>query len=163
QGNIAKNPRPVTRDWVIWVIVALALLMRIRYNLSLHEDGHPLSSFVIDEREYFGAAHMLAEGRGFSFFDTSLWVRPPLYVVFLSALIRLFGSSTLPTVLLQCVLSAASLLPLGWLARRIGGQSAARWAVGLGAAYLPFTLFSGLLLSETLFVFLFSLALVALV
>src|SRR5439155_6673515 len=128
------------RDLFIWLIVAAAFAVRIAYNLALHSDGHPttsleLSKFIIDEREYFGAAHMLAEGRGFSFFDTSLWVRPPLYVVFLSALIRLFGSSTLPTVLLQCVLSAASLLPLGWLARRIGGQSAARWAVGLGAAY----------------------------
>jgi 4-amino-4-deoxy-L-arabinose transferase-like glycosyltransferase len=144
------------------LLVLAALAIRIAYNLALHPDGHGPASFVIDEREYFGAAHVLAEGRGFSFFDTALWVRPPLYVMFLAAFVRFFGDNATPVMVAQSALSAATLLPLGWLADRLGGPSAARWAVALGALYLPFTLFAGLLLSETLFVFLFGLALAAL-
>ena len=51
---------------------------------------------------------------------------------------------------------------LGWLAFVAGGKKAGRWAALLGLLYLPFTLFAGLLLSETLFVFLFAWSLVLL-
>ncbi len=151
------------RDPVIWTLVVAALGLRIAYNLALHSNGHTPTDFVIDEREYFGAAHMLAEGRGFSFFDTALWIRPPLYVVFLAAIMKLLGTDYLPVLISQSVISAATLLPLGWLGNRLRGVTAARWTVALGLLYLPLTLFAGLLLSETLFLFAFAWALVALV
>lgn len=151
------------RDPLIWVFIVAALLFRVAYNLALHPGGHTSTDFVIDEREYFGAAHMLAEGRGFSFFDTALWVRPPLYVVFLAAIIKLLGTDYLPVLISQSVISAATLLPLGWLGNRLRGATAARLTVALGLLYLPLTLFAGLLLSETLFLFAFAWALVALV
>lgn len=144
------------RDPLIWVIVVLAVLLRISYNLALHSNGHPPGSFVIDESEYFGAAHMLSEGRGFSFYDTALWVRPPLYVASLATIFSLAGDAHLPTLLFQSLLSALTLPALGWLAFVAGGKKASRWAALLGLLYLPFTLFAGLLLSETLFVFLFA-------
>ena len=84
------------RDPLIWIVVVLAVLIRIAYNLALHSNGHPPGSFVIDEREYFGAAHMLSEGRGFSFYDTALWVRPPLYVASLAAIFTLGGTPISP-------------------------------------------------------------------
>jgi len=148
---------------MIWALIGIGLIIRVGYNLALHSGEDLTSSFIIDEREYFGAAHMLAEGRGFSFFDTALWVRPPLYVMMLAGVVRLAGTSYLPVLLLQALLSAATLLPLGWLAWRVGGRGSARWAVGLGSLFLPFTLFAGLLLSETLFTLLLALTLVALV
>jgi 4-amino-4-deoxy-L-arabinose transferase-like glycosyltransferase len=148
---------------VIWGIVAAAFLVRVLYNLALHPGGDTFSPFIIDEREYFGAAHMFAEGRGFTFFDTAMWVRPPLYVALLGLIFELAGSSYLPVLLLQSLLSAATLLPLGWLAHRVKGTQAARWTVLIGLLYLPFTLFAGLLLSETLFIFLFSWAMLFLV
>jgi 4-amino-4-deoxy-L-arabinose transferase-like glycosyltransferase len=148
---------------VIWGIVAAAFLVRVLYNLALHPGGDTFSPFIIDEREYFGAAHMFAEGRGFTFFDTAMWVRPPLYVALLGILFKFAGSSYFPVLLLQSLLSAATLLPLGWLAHRVKGIQAARWAVLIGLLYMPFTLFAGLLLSETLFIFLFSWAMLVLV
>jgi 4-amino-4-deoxy-L-arabinose transferase-like glycosyltransferase len=151
------------RDPVIWFLVAAALVARIVYNLALHPDGHPPSSFVIDEREYFSAAHMLVEGRGFSFFDTALWVRPPLYVVALAGVMAVAGDGYLPSLIFQSLLSVLTLLPLGWLAWRAGNLRAARLTVALGLLYLPLTLFAGLLLSETLFVFLFAWAVAALI
>jgi 4-amino-4-deoxy-L-arabinose transferase-like glycosyltransferase len=151
------------RDPIIWLLVVVAIVVKIGYNLALHPDGHPPSSFVIDEREYFSAAHMLVEGRGFSFFDTALWVRPPLYVVSLAAVMKVAGSDYLPSLVFQSILSALTLLPMGWLAFRVANRRAARLTVLLGLLYLPLTLFAGLLLSETLFVFLFAWALLALV
>ena len=151
------------RDPLIWLLVLAALVVRIAYNLALHPEGHPPSTFVIDEREYFSAAHMLVEGRGFSFFDTALWVRPPLYVVALAGVMSVAGDGYVPTLVFQSLLSALTLLPLGWLARRAGNQRAARITVALGLLYLPLTLFAGLLLSETLFVFLFAWAVAALI
>jgi 4-amino-4-deoxy-L-arabinose transferase-like glycosyltransferase len=156
-------PQAYWRDPVIWVIVAAAVLVRVLYNLALHPGGDTFSPFIIDEREYFGAAYMLAEGRGFTFFDTAMWVRPPLYVALLGLTFELAGSSYLPVLLLQSLLSAATLLPLGWLAYRVKGTMAARWAMLIGLLYMPFTLFAGLLLSETLFIFLFSWAMLFLV
>jgi hypothetical protein len=141
----------------------LGLALRVAYNLALHPAGDLTSTFIIDEREYFGAAHMFAEGRGFSFFDTALWVRPPLFVMLLAGVVSFAGTSYVAALWLQAVLSAATLLPLAWLAWHAGGLVAARWTVGLGAFFLPFTLFAGLLLSETLFTLLLALALVALV
>ena len=159
---IQPQPVPARTIWsdpVLWGIILFALLFRIGYNLALHAGGHGPASFVIDEREYFGAAHVLVEGRGFSFFDTALWVRAPLYVIFLAPLA---GTDTTPVMIVQSLLSAATLLPLALLAYRLGGLKAARWTALLGALYLPFTLFAGLLLSETLFVFLFAVSVVTL-
>ena len=150
------------RDPLLWLLVILAFVVRIAYNLALHPDGHTPKTFVIDETEYFGAAHVLAEGRGFSFFDKALWVRPPLYVASLAAVMSLAGDAYMPALIFQALLSALTLPALGWLAFRVGGRKAARWALLLGLLYLPLTLFAGLLLSETLFVFLFAWSLVAL-
>ncbi|HET9495323.1 MAG TPA: glycosyltransferase family 39 protein [Chloroflexia bacterium] len=158
----AERTSDFLRDVVVWAAVLLALAIRIGYNLALHPDGHPPAQFVIDEREYFGAAHVLAEGRGFTFFDTALWVRPPLFVAALAALYRLFGTGYLPVLVFQSLAGAAVVLALAYLAYRVRGTGAARWTAFIAALYLPLTLFAGLLLSETLFVLLFACALVAL-
>jgi 4-amino-4-deoxy-L-arabinose transferase-like glycosyltransferase len=150
------------RDPLLWLLVILAFVVRIAYNLALHPDGHPPKTFVIDETEYFGAAHVLAEGRGFSFFDKALWVRPPLYVASLAAVMSLAGDAYMPTLIFQALVSALTLPALAYLAFRVGGRKAARWTLILSLIYLPLTLFAGLLLSETLFVFLFAWSLVAL-
>jgi 4-amino-4-deoxy-L-arabinose transferase-like glycosyltransferase len=156
-----RNRRLFIDPWLATLVTA-TFLIRVGYNLALHPDGHPPWAFVIDEREYFAAAHVLAEGRGFSFFDTALWVRPPVYVLLLAAVMRVAGTDYLPVLTVQSALSAATLMPLSWLAGQMGGRAAARWTAVLAALYLPLTLFSGLLLSETVFLLLFTLALVAL-
>ncbi|MDQ5825237.1 MAG: glycosyltransferase family 39 protein [Chloroflexota bacterium] len=152
------------KDPLTWALVVAAFAFRVFYNAALQTDGHTPLDFVIDEREYFSAAHMLAEGRGFAFYNDFIWVRPPVYVLFLGGLFALGGGSYhYPTVLLaQSLISAVSLLPFGWLAAEVRGRAAARWTLALGALYLPFVLFAGLLVSETLFLLLFGLALLAL-
>ncbi|MDQ3704281.1 MAG: hypothetical protein M3437_03485 [Chloroflexota bacterium] len=152
------------KDPLIWALVVAAFAFRVFYNAALHTDGHTPLDFVIDEREYFSAAHMLAEGRGFAFYNDFIWVRPPVYVLFLGGLFALGGGSYhYPAVLLvQSLISTAALLPFGWLAAEVRGRAAAQWTLALGALYLPFVLFAGLLVSESLFLLLFGFALLAL-
>lgn len=151
------------KDPLVWVLLLAALAFRLLYNLALHPDGHPPLDFVIDEREYFSAAHVFAEGRGFAFYNDFIWVRPPLYVLFLGLLFEVGGGYQYLAVLVtQSLMSVASMLPFGLLAAEVRGMAAARWTLGLGAVYLPFTLFAGLLVSETLFLLFFGYALLAL-
>ena len=77
---------PALRDRWLWAILAGALCLRLAVRwLAPHAD------FLGDEREYYSAAAVLADGRGFAFIDDTLWVRPPLYVLLLAGLFRVFG------------------------------------------------------------------------
>ncbi|HET8632012.1 MAG TPA: glycosyltransferase family 39 protein [Thermomicrobiales bacterium] len=142
----------------LWPILAAALALRLAvWWLAPH------AGWLGDEREYYSAAAILADGRGFAFIDQSLWVRPPFYVVLLGGLFRVFGPGRTPVWLAQVALSTATVglvYALGRLA--FGRRAAARTAAALCAAYLPFAVYCRLLLSETLFNFLFVGACVAL-
>lgn len=148
-------------DRWLWAILAVALALRLAVWWLA-----PDAELLGDEREYYAAAAILADGRGFVFFDEGLWVRPPLYVALLAGLFRLFGPERLPVWLAQTALSTATVALVYLLGRLFyderGGRAVARLAAGLCALYLPFAVYSRLLLSETLFNFLLLLAFVAL-
>ncbi|HEX5502673.1 MAG TPA: glycosyltransferase family 39 protein [Thermomicrobiales bacterium] len=154
----APRSTPPVDPW-LWPILAAALALRLAvWWLAPH------AGWLGDEREYYSAAAILADGRGFAFIDQSLWVRPPLYVVLLGGLFRVFGPGRTPVWLAQVALSTATVglvYALGRLA--FGRRAAARTVAALCAVYLPFAVYCRLLLSETLFNFLFVGACVALV
>ncbi len=148
----------------LWAILAGALLLRLGYPVLVGLPARtPLHGFVIDEQEYFGAASVFADGRGLHFYDTFLWTRTPLYPLLVGVLFRLFGQNTGPVFALQAVLSTLTLVGIAALAARcaarapalgLSPRAAARLSALLGALWLPLTLFSNLLLSETLFLLL---------
>jgi 4-amino-4-deoxy-L-arabinose transferase-like glycosyltransferase len=140
------------------VLLALALRLLVRW-LAPHAD------WLGDEREYYSAAAILADGRGLAFFDQSIWLRPPLYIAGLAILFRFFGTTVgvEATWLVQVGLSLATVV-LAYLLSRLwhGRPAVARVAALLCAIYLPFAVYTRLLLSETAFTFLIVLAFVAL-
>ena len=116
-----------------------------------------------DEREYYSAAAILADGRGLAFLDQSLWVRSPLYVMLLGGMFQVFGTAVLPIWIAQTALGLMTIELVYLLGRLCYTQrTVARLAAGLCTAYLPFAAYAGLLLSETLFTFLLVAAFVAL-
>lgn len=137
------------------VILLLALLVRLLVWRTL-----PYRDWISDEGEYWGAATWFAQGRGFAFFDGWIWSRPPLYVLFLAAQIKLFGNTALWVPrLTQALLGVGTV----WVVMRIGERLApvalerrvallAGWMMALSYS---FATFSFLLLSETLFLLLF--------
>ncbi len=144
------------------IVLIVALIARLGYWLLVMPAAD--RGFVVDEPEYFAGAVVFASGRGFSFWDTFLWTRTPLYPATLGFTFQLFGhDSLLPARLLQLGLSLASIAVLYLLAHRALGPAVA-FVSGLFAAfYLPFIILPYLLLGETLFILLFGLFLLAII
>jgi 4-amino-4-deoxy-L-arabinose transferase-like glycosyltransferase len=112
-----------------------------------------------DEDEYYrGAIHLLLER---SYYDDGQWLRPPVTSLFLAGVFALVGGVNLPLALLvQCVVSAATVVLLAETARRLF----ASWRAGvvaalLAALFLPYASHASQLLSETLHIFLVAAAL----
>ncbi|HEX2909698.1 MAG TPA: glycosyltransferase family 39 protein [Chloroflexia bacterium] len=118
----------------------------------------PRMGFVIDEAEYYQIAHILADGRGWSFYDAATWIRPPLYPLMLAGIFVIFGHSLVIIRLVQIALSVATVYLLYRLGYRAFGRRTGLMAGILAAIAWPFAVLSYLLLSETLFLFLFLLA-----
>jgi hypothetical protein len=162
----------VVREWGwdpgLGAILAGALIVRLGYGLFAGLGTPPDGRlFVIDEQEYYLAGHMLANGHGFSFYDTFTWTRAPLYPLFVAGIFRLVGVQVAPVLWVQAALSTLTLYWLATLAGRVAApilsRTAARRGTALiGALWLTPTLFAQLLVSETLFLGLFVGALVVL-
>lgn len=148
RGNLQKL------DWVLLGILSLALLVRLYAWWQAPRQG-----FVIDEAEYYQIASILADGRGWTFYDASTWVRPPVYVMLLAGIFRFFGPNLMLVRLGQVALSVATVYLLYRLAQRTFGRKTGLVTALLAAVAWPFAVLSYLLLSETLFLFLFLLAL----
>ncbi|HEU5329625.1 MAG TPA: glycosyltransferase family 39 protein [Thermomicrobiales bacterium] len=150
--------RTLLADRWLPAILVIGVVLRL---VALWLGPHP--NWLGDEREYYSAAAILADGRGFTFIDQSVWVRPPLYIVLLAALFRLFGTGLAAIFVVQTLLGLGTIaltyaLGLLFYERR----AVARLAALFAALYLPFAVYARLLLSETVFTFLFLLAFVAL-
>lgn len=150
--------RALLADPWLAAILLLALAVRILvWRIA------PYTERIGDEGEYYSAAAILADGRGFSFLDQSIWLRPPLYIVALAAFFRLFGTATEPVWIAQMLLGLATIVLVYLLGRSYAERRAvARLAATFCAIYLPFAVYARLLLSETLFTFLIVLAFFAL-
>lgn len=150
--------REAARDRWLWLALTCGAVLRVAtFYLAPHTGLHG------DEREYYAAAAVLADGRGLSFVDASLWVRPPLYILLLGGLFRLFGPALFPVWIVQTALGLVSLVLTYLLARLTFPEPrASRYATLLAALYLPFAVYARLLLTETLTIALLLGALVSL-
>lgn len=153
------------------------LLVRLHAFLEEHQTGTVVLLFLLalavrlgwlglwgfqagDTALYIGIGRSIAEGEGFSFNGQPTAFVTPLYPVFLAFLFRLVGENLLIVQLVQVVLSALTVVLVYLLSRHLfsffGGATAGAIA-GLIVALHPWLIFwSGYILTETLFVFLFT-------
>lgn len=130
-------------------VIALGLALR-----WLLWNNLPRTGLISDEGEYLMAAHWLADGRGFAWYIDYLWTRAPLYPLFLAAHFRWFGDTLLPIYISQIALSLLNIILIFALARRLLPEQPPRMALLaalLSAFYLPYAIYTQVLLSETLF------------
>src|SRR4051812_8304927 len=100
--------RGTNRSLVPYVALALPLIAALAMRL-LAWYTLPYRTQISDEGEYLAAATWLAQGRGFSFYKDWIWTRPPVYLLFLAAHIKLFGPGNLvPIRISQVILSVVS-------------------------------------------------------
>src|SRR5262249_42857794 len=114
----------------------------------------------------------LAQGRSFSWYQSYLWTRAPIYPLFVAAHLRLFGDTLTPIYATQTALSLLNVALVFLLAQRltddrrprVDDRRTSQFAICnlqflvptcsalLMALYLPFALYAQMLLSETLFI-----------
>ncbi len=140
--------------------LALILLLALALRLALW--SQPLHQLANDENEYVAVARDLAAGRGWVFYERYDWLRAPLYPLFLAGSLRLSGGDLHAAALPNILLSVATVY-LAWrLARAMVGERAALLAALLTAVLWTLATFASLYMSETLFTFLFTAGLLAL-
>ncbi|HRU05657.1 MAG TPA: glycosyltransferase family 39 protein [Candidatus Brocadiia bacterium] len=115
-----------------------------------------------DEREYDAVARNIAQGKGFVDTYGRRASRAPGYPLFLAACYKVFGQTCAPVRFIQCVLGAVTALAAAALAFRLAPPAAGAlcgWLVALD----PFQIvWSSFILSESLFIPLLVLAVLAL-
>jgi 4-amino-4-deoxy-L-arabinose transferase-like glycosyltransferase len=155
QGAITalKKQSRFRPDWVLLAILGAGLALRLLvWLIATHR------YFVIDEAEYYQISSILADGRGWQFYDGATWVRPPLFILMMAGFFKFFGHDLIIIRLVQICLSLASVYLLYWLGKRLYGRRTGLVAALLASVAWPFVVFPYLLLSETLFILLFLLS-----
>ena len=161
----AENPdleKPLAGPTVksrLAILIALTLMVRIPLVWSTAA----LPAQIVDEQHYVALATSLANGDGFAWAPgTPTSIRPPLYPFVIATLWRLSGSHDFQIVRwAQVALGLTSVIALYAIGRRWFDERAAFMAA-IGLALYPSLLFSGvLLLTETLFVTLLLLTVLA--
>lgn len=130
----------------------LALALALRVGFGLMQEGLTAAS---DERNWDGVARaFLVSG---VLHPGTYW--PPLYPLMLAGTYRVVGPHPGTVRLWQALLGTITCMLLYGIGRRIGGARVGLVAAGLGAAYPLFVFFTGVLMAETLLVFLTAAAL----
>src|SRR5215208_3680053 len=96
------------------VVLLLALALRL-----LLWGRIPRSGLISDEGEYLSAASWLAQGRSFSWYQSYLWTRAPIYPLFVAAHLRLFGDTLTPIYVTQTILSLLNVILVYLLAQHL--------------------------------------------
>jgi 4-amino-4-deoxy-L-arabinose transferase-like glycosyltransferase len=164
---LARFRREMT---ILVAIAAAAAILRLGLGLSFRQNYYavPLAGTQLrSEADYLRTGLMeLTDSQQYLLLARSLpayhWdgrpntFRPPGYPMF----IRLCGSRVPVLLFVQALLGGLSVLGIGWLALRRFGKAAGYAAALLLAIDVPSLLYSGLVMSETLFAALVVLALV---
>ena len=142
------------RFWIgIVCVAAVALAVRVAY-IWLVRRGLPVGG---DSRYYHEGANLLGQGKGFvdpyQYLDAGRTVaaadHPPLYIVYLAlfSVVGLTGATE--HMLASALVGVATVVVVGLIGRKLGGQRLGLIAAGLAAVYPNLWGYDGALESET--------------
>ncbi|GAB4192603.1 MAG: tetratricopeptide repeat protein [Roseiflexaceae bacterium] len=144
------------RSLPLLLILLLALALRLAlWSQPLHQPAN-------DEIEYVTVARDLLAGRGWQLYERFEWLRGPGYPLFLAGSLWLAGGDLHRAALPGLLLSVANVYLCYRLGRRLADRRAALLAALLAAVLWTNATFASLYMAETLWVFLFSGGLLAL-
>lgn len=145
------------RDIVILLAIGmLALALRLWNILSI--DDQLYANFISDASTYRQWATQIVAGAART---EAVFPMGPLYPYFLAAMLKL-GFTFYSVLFLQALLGAAVAVIVGIIGNRLYGREAGYVSGILTALYAPYIFYDGLLLSESLQIFLMSLGLLLL-
>ncbi len=159
---VAATSPPSARQR-LGIILGAALVLR----LVILTMTAPLDLQIVDEQHYHVLATSLVEGRGLASASGPTSLRPPVYPALVAGLWSITGSRSLQVVrAAQGLLGLATAALVYWIGRRLYDERAGLVAAAITAFYPALVLANSLFLTETVFTFLltaFVAALVALV
>lgn len=143
----------IVRSQWFWIAISMfSLTIRIVFYLIFLSNNQCLLSY--DCAHYHGVAVSLAHGLGFVGADGApYFYRVPGYPFFLSLCYRLFGYNPEIALWIQIVIGAIVPVLIGLLARLLfpGCKRVALFAALISCVYPGFLIFSGLIMSDLLF------------
>jgi hypothetical protein len=155
------------RRFVAWLVLIALGGVVIRVIYTLHSAPWPPSG-LNDQGFYEVQADLVAHGHGFldpfkalNHIHAASVGHPPLYVVALAGVTTLTGASGGDLRFAGAAFGAITIIALGLLGRRLGGDRVGLLAAGIAAIYPMQITADGALMSETLYGALLALALVA--
>jgi 4-amino-4-deoxy-L-arabinose transferase-like glycosyltransferase len=118
-----------TRFWLINIAIALiAVAISILAGIYTRPTG-----LKFDEKYYFALAKGIAGG----VYDDGYIIRPPLYPLFLGAIIRIWATGFTPILLIQAVIRGGLVAQVSYMGRRYASSTTGLIAGALLAVY-PF-------------------------
>jgi 4-amino-4-deoxy-L-arabinose transferase-like glycosyltransferase len=141
--------------WALAGVAVVALAIRVAYVLVDRRDVNPRG----DSYFYHAGANLLAGGEGF----IEPWLypgarlpageHPPLYLIFLSVPSFLGMHSVLTHLLWSCLLGTATVVLVGFVGRKVGGERVGIIAALIAALYPNIWAPDGMLQAESLAMF----------
>ena len=133
------------------LILSVSFILRTGYIFIFPQEQVLLG----DQIGYDTIAYNLTTGNGFSIKPhIPTPIRPPIYPFFLSFIYLIFGHNYTIVRVFQAILSALTCVVSYYIAKEIFNEKIAKISAWLLALYPVLIIYTGLLLSETLFTFL---------
>jgi 4-amino-4-deoxy-L-arabinose transferase-like glycosyltransferase len=138
----------MAENFALICILLVSLVIRLMFSVDNAE------SLFIDIKSY--------EDDAIAILDTGIMslkaYHAPVYPFFIAAVYAVFGRSYFYVYLVQCVLGTATTFLIYLIAGRLGaGKRVSLLSAGASLLYWPLQMYSGILLSETVFLFLLTL------
>lgn len=131
-------------------IIALVLRLGVSYAAPVFYGGDDVS-YDDYARTMLEKHELYIDGRVSSF-------RPPLYIIFLAVLFKIFGHNLMAVKIVQSLLGAATCIAIYGLAKEIVSEKAGLLSATIAAFYIPFVYMPAHILTETLYTFLLTLS-----
>lgn len=149
--------------WPLLWLFAAALIVRLLFNALFIGMGTPTQDTFSDWKEYDLVGLSLAAGTGFTIYGQPYLIHPPGYPLFLGFLYLLFGHSFAAVKVAQSLLGALTCVVILLIGERLFTRRVGLVAAAIAAVYPHLVYYTGILMAETLFVFLSTLCLYTLV
>jgi 4-amino-4-deoxy-L-arabinose transferase-like glycosyltransferase len=140
------------------VLFGAALLVRLLFAWYVESAG-PLGSVFDDAAEYDAVGWSIANGDGFMLNGAPYAVHPPGYPLFLGVLYAVFGHHEAVVKIVQACLGGLTCVLVWLIGERLFTRRTGMVAASIAAVYPLMVFYTGVLLSETLYVFLATLLL----
>ena len=162
EGARQASPLLTVRN-ILLVILALALWWRLMYTAEVPGQTLPVRALELhgDETSYNSVARNLMDGKGYLNSSGDVSVVPPVYPTFLAAVYTASDNSLVAVKLAQAVIGTATCAVVFFIGRRAFNPATGLVAAGLAAAYPWFIFWNRFVITETLFIFLLSLSVLA--